>query len=98
LRQVVNRIQVGPRPVHMFAVPETLQVWAHSDAAGTFDVISIDDADSLNATVAVRPPLPQAPITFASSRCIWLNTQQGRTVLSASELHHSTPRSPQALL
>ena len=52
--QVINRIVVGPRPVHMFAVPETLEVWAHSDAAGTFDVISIDDTNKLNATVAVR--------------------------------------------
>ena len=67
--QVIDRIQVGPRPVHMFAVPETLEVWTHSDAAGTFDVISIDDTDSLNATVAVSCAKPQAPATLNPDPC-----------------------------
>ena len=67
VRQVINRIQVAPRPVHMFAVPETLQVWAHSDAEGTFDVISIDETDRTSATVAVRPPGADHNCPFAAT-------------------------------
>ena len=47
-------MQVGPLPVHLYAIVETLEVWSHSDMTGTFDTISITAPNALNMTVAVR--------------------------------------------
>jgi len=75
--------------VHMFAVPETLQVWAHSDAAGTFDVISIDDTDSLNATVAVRSQRESNPHPVAAPGP-WTAWANFAWRLSTASLHATT--------
>jgi hypothetical protein len=54
LVQIIDRVQVGPLPVHLYAIVETLEVWSHSDMTGTFDTISITAPNALNTTVAVR--------------------------------------------
>ena len=51
---------MGPRPVHIYVVNPTREVWTHSDVDGSFDVIAIadiaaGDVTQLNATnVPVR--------------------------------------------
>lgn len=52
-QQIVDRIQVQPRPVHIYTIQQTQQVWSHSDATGNFSIISISRAGSLNSTVPV---------------------------------------------
>ena len=51
--QIVDRVQVQPRPVHIYAVTQTQQVWVHSDTTGYFDIIDVAAAGSLNSTVLV---------------------------------------------
>ncbi len=48
--QVVSKVAVGPRPVHLYAIPELQTVWTHSDGLGAFDVIHIDDISKLRAS------------------------------------------------
>lgn len=48
--KVVSKVQVGPRPVHIYAIPELQAVWTHSDGLGAFDVITIDDVSKLKAS------------------------------------------------
>ncbi|KAK9864411.1 hypothetical protein WJX84_003429 [Apatococcus fuscideae] len=50
-QQIVDRVQVQPRPVHIYAVTQTQQVWVHSDTTGYFDIIDVAAAGSLNSTV-----------------------------------------------
>ena len=38
--QIVGRIRVGPRPVHVYAINATSKAWSHSDAEGNFYVLS----------------------------------------------------------
>ena len=51
--QFVTRVAVGSRPVHLYWVQETGQLWSHSDAEGTFYVISLANTDVVNQTVQV---------------------------------------------
>ncbi len=46
--QIVARVQVGARPVHIYSVVGT--VWSHSDAQGTFDVIALAKPTVLNTS------------------------------------------------
>ena len=55
LAQYVSRVRVGARPVHLYFVEDAGEVWSHSDAEGTFYVISINDVTKLHATVPVSP-------------------------------------------
>ena len=48
--QVVSKIPVGGRPVHIYAIPELQTVWTHSDSSGSFDVVNITDASKLSAS------------------------------------------------
>jgi hypothetical protein len=50
LPKVVSKVSVGPRPVHLYAIPELQTIWTHSDGQGTFDVIAMDDVSKLSAT------------------------------------------------
>lgn len=53
-QQVVARIKVGARPVHMYSINQTSSVWAHSDAEGTFYVIPVDNPENISVTTTVR--------------------------------------------
>lgn len=48
--QIVARVSVSPRPVHIYAVDLTQEVWTHSDADGTFDIFSVDEPSQLNTS------------------------------------------------
>lgn len=48
--QIIARIEVSPLPVHIYVVNPTREVWTHSDADGTFDVIAIADVAAGNLT------------------------------------------------
>ena len=37
----MNRIIVGPRPVHLYVIDQTKQFWSHSDATGIFWAIPV---------------------------------------------------------
>jgi hypothetical protein len=53
-QQVVARIKVGARPVHLYSVNETSTVWSHSDAEGVFYVIPLDNPQNLSVNATVR--------------------------------------------
>ncbi|KAK9840520.1 hypothetical protein WJX84_006832, partial [Apatococcus fuscideae] len=57
-QQVVDRVQVQPRPVHIYTVQQTQQVWSHSDATGNFSIISVSKAGSLNSTIPSYASIP----------------------------------------
>lgn len=40
--KVIDRLQAGPRPVHLYYVDYRREVWSHNDEDGTFSVIHID--------------------------------------------------------
>lgn len=48
-QEIVARVKGSPRFVHGYAIPELNEYWAHSDGAGLFDVISLDNAGVLKA-------------------------------------------------
>ncbi|KAK9828955.1 hypothetical protein WJX72_003024 [[Myrmecia] bisecta] len=50
-QQIIARLKADARLVHMYAVQQTKEVWAHSDYAGTFTVVSLDQADKLDTVV-----------------------------------------------
>jgi hypothetical protein len=54
LQQVVARIKVGARPVHMYSINQTSSVWAHSDAEGTFYVIPLNNSQNISVATTVR--------------------------------------------
>ncbi|KAK9840521.1 hypothetical protein WJX84_006832, partial [Apatococcus fuscideae] len=58
MRIVVDRVQVQPRPVHIYTVQQTQQVWSHSDATGNFSIISVSKAGSLNSTIPSYASIP----------------------------------------
>ena len=54
--QFVQRIKVRPNPVHSYSIPPLGEIWVHSDANATFDVISVR-----NLSLAAQPvPVCQA--------------------------------------
>ncbi len=48
--QFVRRIKVRPNPVHSYSIPPLGEVWVHSDANATFDVIDVS-----NLSLAAQP-------------------------------------------
>ena len=53
--QFVNRIVVGPRPVHLYVIDEINEFWSHSDAEGLFYAIPVRQPTSsmVSAPLAV---------------------------------------------
>lgn len=51
--QIVGRIKVGALPVHGYSIIQQREYWAHSDVAGSFYVISLDNVNATKAPVAV---------------------------------------------
>jgi hypothetical protein len=51
--QIVGRIKVGALPVHGYSIIQRREYWAHSDVAGNFYVISLDNINATEAPVAV---------------------------------------------
>ncbi|KAL0017780.1 hypothetical protein WJX77_011291 [Trebouxia sp. C0004] len=49
--EIVARVEVNPRPVHIYVVNPTQEVWSHSDTYGTFDIIAVGEPSELNTTV-----------------------------------------------
>eukprot|EP01023_Acetabularia_acetabulum_P005649 TRINITY_DN12314_c0_g1_i5.p2 TRINITY_DN12314_c0_g1~~TRINITY_DN12314_c0_g1_i5.p2 ORF type:complete len:515 (-),score=126.84 TRINITY_DN12314_c0_g1_i5:296-1840(-) len=47
--KIVARVEVGPRPVHSYAVYEMNEYWTHPDSEGQFDVIKLGNFSSLHA-------------------------------------------------
>lgn len=45
--ELIDRVPMGARPVHVYAVFYRNEVWAHADEDGTFDVLAIDDTSQL---------------------------------------------------
>ena len=44
---------MGALPVHGYSIIQRKEYWAHSDVAGTFYVISLDNINATEAPVAV---------------------------------------------
>jgi hypothetical protein len=56
--QIVARIKVGARPVHIYSINQTSSIWSHSDAEGSFYVIPVNNSQNLTATAIV-------PVSFS---------------------------------
>ena len=78
LPQYVSRVRVGARPVHLYFVENAGEIWSHSDAEGTFYVISINDVTKLNATV------PVSPLLACLAECAWQVKVSGSAATSFS--------------
>jgi hypothetical protein len=52
-QQIVARIKVGARPVHIYSINQTSSIWSHSDAEGSFYVIPVNNSQNLTATAIV---------------------------------------------
>lgn len=67
--QIVARIKVGARPVHLYSVNQTSSIWSHSDAEGSFYVIPVNNSQNLTVTrvvpVSLKPNhIDLTPQTF----------------------------------
>lgn len=65
--QVVSRVPVNPRPVHVYLVSQRSQVWAHSSMNGVFDVIPVPPPVLANpnlTVVKVSTPAVKAFMVF----------------------------------
>ena len=57
LPQFVQRIKVRPNPVHSYSVTPLGEIWVHSDANATFDVINVANLSLAAQPVPVRPAI-----------------------------------------
>ncbi len=85
--QIVARVSVSPRPVHVYAVDLTQEVWTHSDTDGTFDIFNLDEPSQLNKTNVPVSAL-QHTVVQQCHKCvpIGINGQW-----SATGLYHLDP-------
>jgi len=45
--EIVDMVDMGDRPVHIYAVHYREEVWVHADDDGTFDILHLNDTSSL---------------------------------------------------
>ena len=66
LLQIISRVQVGPRPVHIYSINQTSTAWSHADGDGYFYVIPANSSTnvSVGSTVKVRIPIPQSAACY----------------------------------
>jgi len=57
-KDIVASVQIGQRPVHMYAISSRQEIWTHSDVEGHFDVVHLNSPSALKAKVRTHTLVP----------------------------------------